>query len=156
MQSRYPNRSALDVEPPVISGRGARQGWGRALLAIAAVGALFAMATSIGEVLAAGPDTLMLRVWQSAGFAVFAGLFGLLAYRPLSYAGIWELVILNKMALTVVALTYASGAEGASKVATVDGALTAMLLAGYVLCMGWRAWSGPALGRPPLVLAARR
>ncbi|MBM7808225.1 hypothetical protein JOD57_004062 [Geodermatophilus bullaregiensis] len=36
---------------------------------------------------------------------VFAGLFALLAWRPLGYRGVWELVIFHKVAVTTTALS---------------------------------------------------
>src|SRR5690606_37834938 len=113
----------------------------RVLMGLAAVGALAAAATSLQVVSGAGPETLVVETWRLAGFVLFSGLFALLAYRPLHYAGVWELVILNKLVLTIAALTYASGANGAAEVALVDGILTGVLIAAYVLSRGWRAWS---------------
>lgn len=113
----------------------------RVLMGLAAFGALAAAVASIQVVGDAGPETLIVEVWRLVGFILFSGLFALLAYRPLRYAGVWELVIINKLTLTILALTYASDAEGASEVALVDGILTGVLLAAYVLSRGWRAWS---------------
>lgn len=113
----------------------------RALLVIAALGALAAAAGSIQTVRDAGPETLVVEVWRLAGYTLFSGLFALLAYRPVHYAGVWELVIVNKLALTVVTLTYAADADGAREVALADGALTAVLLGAYLLSRGWQAWT---------------
>lgn len=113
----------------------------RVLMGLAALGALAAAVTSIQVVRDAGPETLVVEIWRLVGFVLFSGLFALLAYRPLRYAGVWELVIVNKLTLTIAALTYASDAEGASEVALVDGILTGVLLAAYLLSRGWRAWS---------------
>jgi hypothetical protein len=110
-------------------------------MGLAAVGALAAAATSIQVVRDASPATLVVEIWRLAGFVLFSGLFALLAYRPLHYAGVWELVFVNKLALTIVALAYASDADGAGGVALVDGILTGVLLAAYLLSRGWRAWS---------------
>lgn len=138
MQTHHPpDVAALDRQ----DNRGASLTGARVLLALAAVGALAAAATSIGTVRDAGAETLVVEVWRLAGFVLFSGLFALLAFRPLHYAGVWELVIVNKLALTIVALTYASDADGAGEVALVDGILTGVLLAAYVLSGGWRAWS---------------
>lgn len=48
-------------------------------------------------------------------------------------------VIVNKLALTIVALTYASDADGAGGGALVDGILTGVLVAACLLSRGWRA-----------------
>lgn len=108
-------------------------------MGLAAVGALAAAATSSQTVGTAGPETLMVEIWRLAGLVVFSGLFALLAYRPLHYAGVWELVIANKLALTIVSLTCASHADGAGDVALADGILTGVLLTAYSLNRGWRA-----------------
>src|SRR5690554_1670728 len=102
---------------------------------------LAAAATCIQLVKDVGPETRVVEICRFAGFVLFSGLFPLRAYRPLHYAGVWELVIVNKLALTIAALTYASDAVGAGEVALVDGILTGVLLAAYVLSQGWRAWS---------------
>lgn len=73
---------------------------------------------------------------------VFAGIFALLAWRPLSLPGVFELAIAHKLAMTVVAVS-AGRAVGATAAAIGDGALTVVLIAAYVLCRAWRAWSLP-------------
>lgn len=112
----------------------------RWLLLLASVAAAGAVVTGVGSISNSGPDTLIVETWRVVGLGTFAGLFALLAYRPLHYAGVWELVILNKLALTVVSLTYGSAADGAQETAVVDGALTAVLVFAYILSKGWRAW----------------
>jgi hypothetical protein len=128
----------------------------RVLMGLAAVGALAAAATSFQVVSDAGPETLVVEIWRFAGFIVFSGLFALLAYRPLHYAGVWELVIVNKLALTIAALTYASDADGAGGVALVDGILTGVLLAAYLFSRGWRAWSQPSFQARQLLASSHK
>ena len=113
----------------------------QALLVLAAIGAAFAVVGAIDAVANAGPATRMVETWRMLGFGVFAGVFLLLAYRPRSYAGIWELAILNKVGLTLFAFAYGSEVEGASTALVADGAITLMLVAAYVLSRGWQAWS---------------
>lgn len=113
---------------------------GQALLVLAAVGAVVAVVGAAVAVADAGPQTRMVETWRMLGFGVFAGMFLLLAYRPRLYAGIWELAILNKLGLTLAAVAYGTGTDGASTALVADGAITLMLLAAYVLCRGWRAW----------------
>jgi len=111
------------------------------LLVLAAVGAVFAVIGAIDAVADATPATRMVETWRMLGFAAFAGMFLLLAYRPRLYAGVWELAILNKLGLTLTALTYGAQVDGARTALFADGAITLMLLAAYVLSRGWRAWS---------------
>lgn len=65
----------------------------------------------------------------------------ILAAAPRRVAGLWELVIANKIALVVAVAAFLSGVEGSSDFVYVDGALVAMLIAAYVLTRGWTAWS---------------
>jgi hypothetical protein len=113
----------------------------QALLVLAALGALTAVVEAVAAVADAGPETRMVETWRMLGFGVFAGMFALLAYRPRVYAGIWELAIVNKLALTVAAFAYGAATVGASTAIIADGAITVMLVAAYVLSRGWKAWS---------------
>ena len=114
---------------------------GRTLLAIAALTGALAALISFSAVAEAGAETRMVEIWRQVGLATFAGLFALLAYRPQQYAGVWELVILNNLILTVAALSYGSGAENAGTVAVADGILAIALIAAYVMCRAWQAWT---------------
>jgi hypothetical protein len=104
----------------------------RALLAVAAAGALVAALPTAADAVAADGALRSALVWQAYGLVVFAGLFALLAWRPRGYRGVWELAILNKVALTVTALFTGDGA-----VLAADGALSVLLVAAYVLARGW-------------------
>ncbi|MEV0155507.1 hypothetical protein AB0H57_17435 [Micromonospora sp. NPDC050686] len=135
---------ARTLTPHVETGHGSprsRDRVARTLLALAAVGAVAAAAGAVGAVGEAGPATRMVETWRMLGFGVFAGVFLLLAYRPRLYAGIWELTILNKLALTLAALSFGSGTDGAGAALIADGAITLILLAAYALSRGWTAWS---------------
>ena len=111
------------------------------LLVLAAFGATLAVASAAGAVADAGPDTRMVETWRLLGFGVFAGVFLLLAYRPRYYAGIWELSIANKCALSLFALSFGSDTVGAGTAMIADAAVALMLIAAYVLSRGWTAWS---------------
>ena len=55
----------------------------------------------------------------------------------------WELVIFHKAALTLTALAWRSAqppVADAASVVTVDGALTVLLVAAYLLTRAWTAW----------------
>jgi hypothetical protein len=114
---------------------------GQALLVIAALGAAFAVVGAIDAVANATAATRMVETWRLLGFAAFAAIFVLLAYRPRVYAGIWELAILNKLGLTIAAFAYGTEVDGARTALVADGAVTLLLLAAYLLTRGWRAWS---------------
>lgn len=104
----------------------------RALLVVASVGAAVAAVPAAADAFAAGGALRSALVWQAYGLLVFAGLFALLAWRPRAYRGVWELAILNKLALTVTALFTGDGPT-----LVADGVLSALLVAAYVLARGW-------------------
>jgi len=135
--STIPATAALGVP----AGALVRDRIARILLVVVAVGAIGAAIGAVGMVADAGPTTRMVETWRMLGFIVFAGIFLLLAYRPRVYAGIWELAILNKLGLTIAALAYGTGTEGAGAALAADGVVTFLLVAAYILSRGWRAWS---------------
>ena len=110
---------------------------------IAAAGAAGAAVSSIAAVLGADGTTKIVETWRLYGLVVFAGLFALLALRPRAYRGVWELVLLNKLALTVTALAYAAhrGISGTGSIIAWDGGLSLVLIAAYLCCRGWTTWS---------------
>ena len=93
------------------------------------------------------------ETWRLYGLVVFTGLFALLALRPLQYRGAWELVLFNKLALTVTALAYTAygGISGTAGIVVWDGGLSLLLIAAYICCRGWTA--GPRLIRVPPMTA---
>ena len=113
----------------------------RIILMVCAVGALMATASMAASVADVDGSLQVSETWQLAGLPVFAGLFVILAVGPRRTAGLWELVIANKVALVAAGATYLSGTEGASEFVVVDGALVALLIAAYVLTRGWTAWT---------------
>jgi hypothetical protein len=132
------------------------------LLVLAAIGAAFSFVGAFAAVSDAGTATRLVEIWRMLGFFVFSGLFLLLAWRPRVYAGVWELVIVNKAALAIAGLTLGSSFGGALTAAAVDGALALVLVAAYVLSKGYLAWgvarrnsgSGSATGASASPLAA--
>jgi putative intracellular protease/amidase len=113
----------------------------RIILGICAAGALMAAASMVASVADGEGPLQVAETWRLAGLPVFAGLFVILAVRPRGTAGLWELVIVNKLALVVAGATYLSGADGASEFVVVDGALVALLIVAYALTQGWTAWT---------------
>ena len=107
----------------------------RILLIIATVGAVGAAVTQIQVVFDAGGATKVVETWRLYGFVVFAGLFALLAVKPLGNLAVWLLVIMNKLALTVTGLAYQAhgGIADTGTVITWDGGLTVLLLAAFAV-----------------------
>ena len=117
----------------------------RILLGLAAVGAVVSCASGVGLTMDSGPATQALEAWRTLGFAAFAGLFALLAWRPRGYPGVFEIVIANKAALAILGITVLASADGASEFVVFDGGLSIALVAAYVLVDGWTAWRRPAV-----------
>ena len=128
--------SAFSPAPTRSSGRDLV---GRGLMWLAAVAAAASAVSAVATVAGADDSTRVVESWRMYGFAVFAGLFVLLALRPRDYRGLWELVILNKAALTFTGLFFLGSASGAGTVVVWDGALTVVLVVAYVCCRGWTA-----------------
>lgn len=113
-----------------------------ALLMLCALGALASAVGAIGTVAAASPATQIVETWRLFGFVVFTGLFGLLAWRPRHYAGVWELVIAHKAGMALIgAVLVGRGAADAPTIALVDGTLALILVAAYVLAKGYTSWA---------------
>ena len=111
------------------------------LMLVAAVGALYAFVTSIGSAAASGPGTQQVEWWRVFGFLMFAGLFVMLAFWPRRYPGLWELLIVDKAALTVVEVVLIrNNAADAVTTAEADGILTILLVVSYLLSKGYRSW----------------
>jgi hypothetical protein len=111
------------------------------LMLLAALGAFYALVTSIGAAAGAGPETQQVEWWRVLGFAMYTGIFILLAFWPRRYPFLWELVILNKAALTLVeVLLIGNNALNAASTAAADAVLTIILIAAYLLSKGYTSW----------------
>jgi hypothetical protein len=111
------------------------------LMLIAALGALYAFVTSIGVALAADPETQQVEWWRVFGFLLFAALFVMLAFWPRQYPGLWELILLDKTALTIVEFgLIGNNAANAASTATVDAVLVIIIFAAYLLSKGYKSW----------------
>jgi len=111
------------------------------LMLLSAFAAVYSFVTGISAALAADSTTQQVEWWRVLGFAMFAGFFVLLAFWPRRYPGLWELVIVDKAALTVVELLLIqNNAANASAAAVADGILTVILIAAYLLSKGYTSW----------------
>ncbi|MCE1252180.1 MAG: hypothetical protein LWX83_01390 [Anaerolineae bacterium] len=111
------------------------------LMMLAALGAAYAFVSAIGVALTAGPETQQVEWWRAFGFLLFTVLFIMLAIKPRAYPGLWELIILDKAGLTVVEFWLISNdVVNAQSTAIVDGVLTVIILAAYLLAQGYRSW----------------
>ena len=112
---------------------------GRALLLLCALSTTAAFIDGAYRVGAAPAEWLLTEFWRTTAFLVFGGMWALLAVRPRSQRGMWELIVLHKTLVTVHALTVLD-LPGAAQTAWVDGALVAATVAAWVLCRGWLTW----------------
>lgn len=88
---------------------------------------------------AASDDRLMVEGWRTFGYFVFSAMWAMLAYRPRHVPAIWELVILHKVAATVLAFTILDTVEGAQSSVT-DSSVAALTIFAYIVCRGWQSW----------------
>lgn len=112
-------------------------------LSVATLGAFANAAAEFGRLL---PDRLIVGTWQMLGFAVFAGLFALLAIWPRRLPGLWELILFHKIGVTLMNLGFIGTVSGPmpsdnpAAVVMIDGTLVVVTLLAYVLAKGWRPW----------------
>ena len=112
---------------------------GRAVLVLQSVASIGAFALGIVTMSAAGPDRLFVESWRTFGFLVFAGLFAVLAARPRTSPGVWELIVVHKVAVTTVGFANINAYEAGSA-ATIDLVLVILTVLAWVLCRGWLSW----------------
>ncbi len=115
---------------------------GRALLALCALSTAAAFADGVTRVAAAPAEWVLTEFWRTTAYLVFAGMWALLAARPRSQRGMWELIVLHKALVTVHALLVLD-LPGAAQTAWVDGALVAATVTAWVLCRGRLTWRRP-------------
>lgn len=125
----------------------ARDKIARFLMIALSVATLGAFANAAAEFGTLPPDRLIVGTWQMLGFAVFAGLFALLAIWPRRMPGLWELILLHKVGVTLMNIGFIGTVSGPmpsdnpTAVVMIDGTLVVVTLLAYVLAKGWRAWS---------------
>ena len=110
------------------------------LLVLAALGALASLTSASTALDKAGDALKITALHDLLGFPVYAVLFLLLAWKPRALPGLWELLILQKAVMSILAFTVYRDADGAAVSAIVDGILTLVLIAAYILSRGYTAW----------------
>jgi peptidoglycan/LPS O-acetylase OafA/YrhL len=118
---------------------------GRTLLAIDALATLGAFAQGIPRVADAADEQLLTEFWRTTAYIVFAGMWALLAIAPREQRGMWELILVQKIAVTLLAIV-SIGKPEAAQTAVIDGFVVVTTVAAYVLCRGWYTWRPGALG----------
>lgn len=117
---------------------------GRVIMALNAVAALAAFASGIAITAGVTDDRLISELWRTLAYIVFAGIWTLLAVAPRRHAGLWELLLFHKGAITVYGFLMWDRLADAPETALIDLGVTVTTLAAYVLCRGWRAWQRPS------------
>ncbi|WP_440098866.1 hypothetical protein [Streptosporangium sp. H16] len=119
---------------------------GRTLMALNAVATLVAFAGGVMIMTSVSDDRVITEAWRTFAYIVFAGLWAILAVAPRRQWGLWELLLLQKSAITVYSFAMWDMPD-ASSTALIDLAVTVTTAAAYVLCRGWYAWRTDAPSR---------
>ncbi|WP_353649174.1 hypothetical protein ABLG96_20605 [Nakamurella sp. A5-74] len=127
---------------------------GRTLMAVTGLSTLIPFANGISRVANAPEAYMLTEFWRTTAYLVFAGLWLLLAWAPRRQRGIWELLLIQKSAVSVFALVNL-GATDSVRDSISDSSLVVATLVAYVLCRGWQAWraddaAAPAMRSPQL------
>lgn len=112
---------------------------GRTLMAITGISTLIPFVNGISRVAGAPEAYMLTEYWRTTAYLVFAGLWGLLALAPRRQRGIWELLLIQKTAVSVFALVNL-GATDSVRDSISDSSLVVATAVAYVLCRGWQAW----------------
>jgi hypothetical protein len=112
---------------------------GRGLLGLCSVATLGAFAQGIQIMTEVPDERVITEAWRTFAYIVFAGLWAMLAIAPRRQRGVWELVLVQKIAITVFALI-AFDLPDAQKTFVVDLSLVLATALAYVLCRGWYGW----------------
>ena len=117
---------------------------GRGLLAVCAIATVWAFANGILIMTRVSDERVITEAWRTFAYVVFAGLWAMLAAGPRRQPGVWELVLVQKTAITVFALA-ALDLPDARMTALGDASLVVATAVAYVLCRGWESWRPAAV-----------
>lgn len=105
---------------------------GKVLVIVAGILALMAGIFGIKNITGAADATKMVETWRVVGFFTFSALFFLLGTKLVRAYSLWLVVLLNKLALTIIGFAYGANVTGAINSAAWDTTLTVLLVAGYL------------------------
>ncbi|SEN26497.1 hypothetical protein E3O25_10975 [Cryobacterium sp. TMT1-3] len=114
---------------------------GRSLMGFNVLLTLVAFVNGIALTVSAAADDVVVQAWQMFGFAIFAGMWTLVALWPRRIPGIWEFLIAHKLAITIFCLVNISQPD-AVLTGAIDGFIMITTVIAYLLCRGWRSWNG--------------
>jgi hypothetical protein len=112
---------------------------GRGLLALCAVATLGAFALGIQILTEVSDERLITEAWRTFAYIVFAGMWTMLAVAPRAQRGLWELLLFQKIAITVFAFVV-NDVPDAQMTFVIDLSVVVATLLAYVLCRGWYGW----------------
>ena len=118
---------------------------GRALMAILAAITAVVFVDALRRLPGVDEDMLLTDFWRAFGYVVFGGMAVLLAIAPRKQRGMWELLLVHKIAVTAQAL-FVLSVPNAGLTAAIDGFVVLLTLTAYVLCRGWISWRPGQLG----------
>ncbi|PRY38869.1 hypothetical protein [Umezawaea tangerina] len=112
---------------------------GRGLLAACSVATAAAFAGGIKLVTEVSDERVLTEAWRTFAYIVFAGMWAMLAVAPRAQRGVWELLLVQKSAITVFALVFFDLPD-AKQTFFVDCSLVVATVVALVLCKGWHGW----------------
>jgi len=121
---------------------------GRLILAFVVLLTLVAFADGLRRTSIANVDCIWVQTWRTFVYVVFAGLFAILALRPRSSPGVWELTFGHKIAVVLVGLWLGETILEVSLAVKIDFLLVVLIATAWVLCRGWLSWSSKPQGSP--------
>jgi hypothetical protein len=119
---------------------------GRLIMAVVVLLTLLAFADGLRRMSVANVDRIWVETWRTFAYVVFAGLFAILASKPRSSPGVWELTWGHKTAVVLVGLWLGNEVPEVSLAVRIDFLLVVLIVVAWVLCRGWLSWSS----KPPV------
>lgn len=114
---------------------------GRLIMAVLVLLTLLAFADGLQRMSTANVDRIWVETWRTFAYVVFAGLFAILAWKPRSSPGLWELTFGHKTAVVLYGLWLGDKVPEVSLAVKIDLLLVVLIAIAWTLCRGWLSWS---------------
>lgn len=114
---------------------------GRLIMAGLMLLTLLAFADGLRRMSMANVDRIWVETWRTFAYVVFAGLFAILAWKPRSSPGLWELTFGHKTAVVLYGLWLGDKVPEVSLAIKIDFMLVVLIAVAWLLCRGWLGWS---------------
>ena len=102
---------------------------------------MVAFADGLRRMSIANVDRIWVEMWRTFAYVVFAGLFAILALKPRSSPGVWELTFGHKTAVVLFGVRLGDQVPEVSLAVKIDFLLVVLIALAWVLCRGWLSWS---------------